>query len=212
MAKVPKAKDETARVRQQYERDAARYDQGIAVSERWFFKGGREWVASQAKGEVLEVAIGTGRNLAYYPPDVTLTGIELSPAMLELARQRAQALGRAIDLQLGDAEMLPFPDGRFDTVVCTLALCTIPHPRQALQEAWRVLRPGGHLLLLEHVRSPSWPVRALQYMLEPLSVRFGADHLLREPLEDAQAVGFQIEQLKRSSWGVSERLVAVKPA
>ena len=211
MAKAPKVENETARVRQQYDREAARYDESIAVSERWFFKGGREWVASQAKGEVLEIAIGTGRNLAFYPPDVTLTGIELSSAMLELARQRAQTLGRTIDLQLGDAETLPFPDERFDTVVCTLALCTIPHPRQALQEAWRVLRPGGHLLLLEHVRSPSWPVRALQHLLEPLAVRFAADHLLREPLEDARAVGFQIEQLERSSWGFSERLVAVKP-
>jgi ubiquinone/menaquinone biosynthesis C-methylase UbiE len=211
MGNASKAEQETARVRRQYDRQASGYDQGIAVSERWFFKGGREWVASQAKGEVLELAIGTGRNLSYYPPDVVLTGIELSPAMLAIARQRAQTLGRAIDLQVGDVEMLPFPDGRFDTVVCTLALCTIPHPRQALQEAWRVLRPGGHLLLLEHVRSPAWSVRALQYVLEPLSVRFGADHLLREPLEDAQAVGFQIEQLERSSWGVSERLVAVKP-
>lgn len=211
MGKAAKAADETARIRQQYDRDAARYDQGIAVSERWFFKGGREWVASQAKGEALELAIGTGRNLPYYPPEVTLTGIELSPAMLELARQRAQALGRAVDLLVGDAEALPFPDARFDTVVCTLALCTIPHPRQALQEAWRVLRPGGHLLLLEHVRSPVWPVRALQHLLEPLSVRFAADHLLREPLEDAQAVGFQVERLERSSWGFSERLAAVKP-
>lgn len=211
MGNVSKAENETARVRQRYDREASRYDESIAVAERWFFKGGREWVASQAKGEALEIAIGTGRNLAYYPPDVTLTGIELSPAMLAIARQRAQALGRTIDLQVGDAQMLPFPDGRFDTVVCTLALCTIPQPRQALEEAWRVLRPGGRLLLLEHVRSPSWPVRALQHVLEPLSVRFGADHLLREPLEDAQAVGFQIEQLERSSWGISERLVAAKP-
>src|SRR5438874_751175 len=94
--------------------------------ERILFGGGREWVCSKASGDVLEIAIGTGRNLAHYPSEVRLTGVELSPKMLEGARARAAELGREVDLRLGDAQALEFPDETFDTVVCTFGLCTIP--------------------------------------------------------------------------------------
>ncbi len=107
--------------------------------------------------------------------------------MLEIARRRAQELGRDPDLRLGDARALEFPDERFDTVVCTLSLCTIPDDRKALAEAKRVLRPYGRVLLLEHVRSTNAAVRVLQRFLEPLSVRFGADHLLRDPHQHIEA-------------------------
>jgi ubiquinone/menaquinone biosynthesis C-methylase UbiE len=123
------------------------------------FVDGRHWVCSQAEGEVLEIAAGTGRNLRHYPPGVRLTAIELSPAMLELARREATALGREADLRVGDAQALEFPDESFDTVVRTLSLCTIPDDRAAVGEVRRVLRPGGRFLLLAHVRSPVRAVR-----------------------------------------------------
>jgi ubiquinone/menaquinone biosynthesis C-methylase UbiE len=107
---------------------------------------------------VLELAFGTGRNLPYYPADVRLTAIELSPRMLEIGRQRANELGRKVDLRLGDAQALEFHDQSFDTVIITFGLCTIPDDRAAVTEAHSVLRPGGRLVLLEHVRSPSTPV------------------------------------------------------
>ena len=112
-----------------------------------------------------------------------LTGVELSPEMAELGRRHAEELGREIDLRVGDAESLDFPDESFDTVVCTYGLCTIPDDRAAISEARRVLRPGGRILLAEHVRSPNRIVRAIQRVLDPLAHRFGGDHLLREPLE-----------------------------
>src|SRR5947209_4749556 len=155
------------------------------------FGGGREWVCSQVEGEVLEIAVGTGRNLGHYPTGVRLTGIEFSPAMLEIARGRANALGREIDLRVGDAQALEFPDASFDTVVCTLALCTIPDDRAAVAEVNRVLRPGGRFLLLEHVRSPNPAVRGVQRLLEPLTLRFEGDHLLREPLDHLRDEGFE---------------------
>jgi len=160
---------------------------------------------------VLEIAVGTGRNLPHYPEDVRVTGIELSPAMLELARARARELGRDVDLRAGDAQALDFPDERFDTVVCTLSLCTIPDDRAAVGEARRVLRPGSGFLLLEHVRSPVLPVRVGQRLLDPLFVRFEADHLLREPLDHLRAEGFEIERLERSKLGIVERVAARKP-
>src|SRR5207248_2002019 len=160
--------------------------------ERFLFGDGRKWVCSQAQGDVLEIAVGTGRNLRHYPDEVGLTGIELSPAMLAIARDQAAALGRDADLRVGDAQALEFDDERFDTVTCTLSLCTIPDDSAAVREMWRVLRPGGRLLLLEHVRSPIRRVRAGQRLLEPLFLRFEHDHLTREPLEHVEATGFVV--------------------
>ncbi|MDP9479040.1 MAG: class I SAM-dependent methyltransferase, partial [Actinomycetota bacterium] len=135
--------DATERVRRLYDDVAPRYDRWMPLAEKLFLGGGREWVASGASGRTLEVAIGTGRNLPYYPRDVELTGVDVSPAMLAIARRRARELGREVDLRVGDAQVLEFPDESFDTVVFTLALCTIPDDRRAVAEAWRVLRPGG---------------------------------------------------------------------
>ena len=201
----------TERVRRIYDESAGRYDRLIRLPERVLFGGGRQWVCSHARGEVLEVAIGTGRNLPFYPKEVRLTGVDLSPAMLEVARARARELGVEADLLVGDAQALPFPDESFDTVVITLSLCTIPDDREAVAEASRVLRPGGRLLLLEHVRSPVAPVQAVQRVLDPLFVRLGADHLLREQLDHLEDAGLEVEQLERSKWGIVERVSARKP-
>src|SRR5205823_1086905 len=149
--------------------------------------------------------------LPYYPADVELTGIELSPEMLAIGRKRAQELGHPADLRLGDVQALEFPDESFDTVTCTLGFCTIPDTTTAAREAFRVLRPGGQLLMLEHVRSPQPIVRAGQRLLEPLAVRFEADHLLREPLDYLPSIGFEIDEVHRSKWGIVERLRAHKP-
>jgi ubiquinone/menaquinone biosynthesis C-methylase UbiE len=208
----PNIAAETARVRQFQDREAHRYDKQIALFERLLFADGREWVCRQAQGEVLELAAGTARNLPYYPAEIALTGIELSPRMLEIGQQRARELGRDADLRIGDAQALDFPDASFDTVVCTLGLCTIPDPRRAVAEARRVLRPGGRILLLEHVRSSSLPIRLLQRLLEPLAVRFAADHLTREPLDYLAAEGFTVEQHERWKWGIVARLRARAPA
>jgi ubiquinone/menaquinone biosynthesis C-methylase UbiE len=203
---------ETERVLRLYEKEAPKYDRQMRFFEWLLFGNGREWVCSQAEGEVLEIAVGTGRNLPYYPDGVRLSGVELSPAMLEIARTRARELGREIDLRVGDAQALEFPDDSFDSVVCTLSLCTIPDDRAAVAEVRRVLRPGGRFLLLEHVRSPLLPIRTAERLLEPLMLRFEADHLTREPLDNLRAEGFAIERLERSKLGIVERVAARKPA
>lgn len=200
------------RIRELYEAEAPHYDRRIAFFEKALFGDGRRWVCSRARGDVLELAVGTGRNLEHYPADVRVTGIELSPDMLDIARRRAAELEREFDLRLGDAQALEFPDESFDTVTCTLSLCTIPDHRAAIAEVRRVLRPGGRFIALEHVRSTRPAIRALQRVLDPLAVRFAADHLAREPVEHLAGEGFAIDELERSKLGIVERVAAHAPA
>jgi ubiquinone/menaquinone biosynthesis C-methylase UbiE len=211
MAEVNGHGEAIERVREVYDRIAGRYDPMMAVVDRLLFIGGRWWVTSRAAGTTLEMAVGTGRNLRLYPPTTRVIGIELSEPMLARARQRAAALPLEVDLRIGDAQRLDLPDASVDTVVFTLALCSIPDPQRAVNEAWRVLRPGGRLLALEHVRSPLRLVHAAQSLLQPLFLRAMCDHLLREPLEEVTAAGFDVEQLERRRFGIVERLAATKP-
>ena len=202
---------ETERVRRVQDKHASGYDRQIGFFERILFEDGREWVCAQAEGETLEIAYGTARNLPHYPAAVHLTGVELSPEMAAIALERLAEEGRDADLRVGDVQELEFDAETFDTVVSTLTMCTIPDPRQAAREAFRVLRPGGRFLLMEHVRSPVTPVRAVQRLIEPLAVRFEADHLLRQPVVYLREAGFEVERVEHSKWGIVERIVARRP-
>ncbi|HEY5455596.1 MAG TPA: class I SAM-dependent methyltransferase [Acidothermaceae bacterium] len=183
----------------------------MALFDRLLFTDTREWICSRAAGDVLEVAVGTGLNLAHYPPDVRLTGIDTSPAMLDIARTRASGLSRDIDLRVGDAEHLDFPDASFDTVVCTFSLCAIPDERRAVAEMQRVLRPGRLLLLADHVSSSARLARGVQRVLEIVTVPIGGEHFLRRPRNTVQGAGMTIEQEERFKLGIVERLAARKP-
>jgi ubiquinone/menaquinone biosynthesis C-methylase UbiE len=190
---------------------APSYDRQVAVFEK-IIGGGREWLTSRARGRVLEVAIGTGRNLPHYPAETSVTGIELSPGMLAIARRRAADLGRDFDLREGDAEQLPYGEASFDTVVCALALCTIPEPATAIAEMRRVLVPGGRLLLLDHVGSTWPPIRAAQWLVERYTIRSAGEHFTRRQLPLVLAAGFQVVETERLRAGLAERIHAVKPA
>lgn len=203
---------ETERVRSIMDRLAPGYDRQMGRFDKLLFAGGRDWVCSRVHGEVLEIAIGTGLNLPHYPAGVRLTGMELSPKMLQLAEARAQEMGMQVNLRLGDVQALDFPDASFDTVVCTFALCNIPDDRVAVREAFRVLRPGGLFVLVEHVRSTKWWVRAVQRVWNVFSVRLEGDHVLREPLDHLRATGFAIEEQERRKLGLVERIAARKPS
>lgn len=206
------AEDPTAKAVRVWEKMAPRYDRDIRFWERVQFTGGREWIGARAEGRLLEVAIGTGRNLEHYPAGVTVTGVELSPAMLAIAHQHAVGLGRDVYLYEGDAQALPFGDDRFDTVVCTLSLCTIPDPAAAIAEMKRVLRPGGRLLLLDHVGSTWWPIHAVQRLIERFTIRAAGEHMTRRQLPLVRAAGFIIDEAERLKAGTVERVAARKPA
>jgi ubiquinone/menaquinone biosynthesis C-methylase UbiE len=208
---VPTAEDPTAKARRVWDEMAKRYDGSMKVVDKVWFGGGREWVCSRAEGDVLEIAIGTGLNLPLYPAGVRLTGVELSPNMLAVARQRAEELGRGIDLHEADAQALPFDDESFDTVVCTLSLCAIPDHAAAIAQMARVLRPGGRVLLLDHVGSRWWPVWAVERLFELITIRTMGEHMTRRPAPMLAAAGLQIVESERLRLATVERVNARKP-
>jgi ubiquinone/menaquinone biosynthesis C-methylase UbiE len=195
-----------------WDRKSDNYDREIGFFDRHLFKDSRSWVCAQASGDVLEVAVGTGLNLPHYPVGVRLTGIDYSTAMLAHARTRAGELGLDVDLRTGDAQALEFADATFDTVVCTFGLCAIPDDVRAVAEMYRVLRPGGRLLLADHVAASARALRALQRLLEVVTVPQASEHFLRRPYDTVGATGFEIESSQRFAAGVVERLRARKPA
>lgn len=203
--------DRTAKARRVWDEMAQRYDNDIRLVERTWFGGGREWVCGRAHGEVLEVAVGTGRNLPFYPEGVRLTGVDLSPNMLAIARERAAGLGMDADLREADAEALPFDDESFDTVVCTLSLCAIPNHAAAIEEMARVLRPGGRMLLLDHIGSRWWPVWAVERLIELFTIRAMGEYMTRRPAPMLAAAGLQIVESERRKLATVERVYARKP-
>jgi ubiquinone/menaquinone biosynthesis C-methylase UbiE len=201
----------TARARRVWDRSAPSYDRQIGFLERHWFHGGREWLGARAHGRVLDVGVGTGRNLPHYRADTVVAGIDVSPAMLAIARRRAADLGRAADLRDGDAQHLPWPDDSFDTVVSALVLCTIGDPRAAVAEMRRVLVPGGRLLLLDHVVSTFLPLHAAQWLVERFTVAAAGEHFTRRQLPLVRDAGFEIVEAVRDKAGTIERVHAVKP-
>jgi ubiquinone/menaquinone biosynthesis C-methylase UbiE len=198
-------------VRQVYGRLAERYDSCMHWTDRLFgFGEGRRWAASSVSGRVLELGLGTGRNLGHYPPSARVVGVDLSRAMLAQALRRP-ALPHPVSLVEADVLHLPFADRRFDAVVSTLTLCTYPDPVAAMREALRVLVPGGELRCLEHGEPAGRLLRAGARLMEPLAFRTEADHLLRNPARILGDAGAEVVSVQRSRRGIVWRVVARKP-
>jgi ubiquinone/menaquinone biosynthesis C-methylase UbiE len=198
-------------VRRSWAKQASKYDKSMGFFERRVFgEEHRAWAASRARGRTLEVGVGTGLNLALYAPDLALHGLDLSPEMLAIARERARSLGRGVDLRVGDAHELPYEPESFDTVVSTYTLCNVPDHALAIKEMKRVLRPGGRLILVDHIRSSVLPIYWLQKLVEFFSLRLQSETQTRRPLEQVRRAGFEITERDRMRAGVVERLVGVK--
>lgn len=166
----------------------------------------RRHVVGGAVGRVLEIGAGTGASFSHYRRTADVTAIEPDPFMLKRARKAASKSGKSITLHAAPAERLPFADDSFDVAVCVLVLCTVQYPEQALREIRRVLKPGGTLRFLEHVRGDGWTART-QTALAPAWRWFvGGCNLDRDTEETMEQANFQIEELSRV------RLSALTPA
>jgi ubiquinone/menaquinone biosynthesis C-methylase UbiE len=197
-------------IRAKYDAIAGAYDRIEAIAEWLGVRALRREAFGSARGRVLEVAVGTGKNLPCYPPQVEeIVGVDLSPAMLEVARRRAAKLGMEVELMEADAEALPFPDASFDTVASSLSTCTFPVPVRALREMRRVCKPDGQILLLEHGRSRSPWLARFQDRRADAHARVLGCHWNREPLELVRDAGLAVRRARRVFFGIVHLIVAV---
>jgi ubiquinone/menaquinone biosynthesis C-methylase UbiE len=178
------------------------YDPFLAWGERAGMREVRRRALAGARGRVLEVGAGTGLNLALYPPTVqSLTLADPEAPVLARLRRRAQRLGRAPDVVQAPAEALPFPDHGFDTVVCTLVLCTVRDLPASLRELRRVLAPGGQLLFVEHVRASEPGLARWQDRLHEPWRRFAYGcHCNRDTAAALRAEGFEVSDVRHERW------------
>lgn len=203
----------TARTQARYQRIAPFYDRMESLSERRYHPWRRRLWSLVWGPDVLELGVGTGKNLSYYPSHLSMTAIDLTPGMLERACRRAATLGVNVALHLGDAQHLDFPDATFDEVVATFVFCSVPDPVLGLREAARVLKPGGRLLLLEHMRAATPLLGALMDLFNPVVVRMMGANINRRTAENVQRSGLQLLQVEELGMGgIFKLIVAEKQA
>jgi ubiquinone/menaquinone biosynthesis C-methylase UbiE len=193
--------------------DSARdYKSGEWVREKIFGVGRkRRELFSLAKGNVLDVGCGYGSNFEYLTNAADITGVDVSPVMLDMAHEHARQLNLTVDLQQGDVEHLDFPDQTFDTVISALATCSYLNPIAALREMQRVCQPNGRLLLLEHGRSSWGLIGHFQDRAVVGCIQHGGCRVNQEPQQIIQAAGLKITSARRSLLGVFH-VIQVSPA
>jgi ubiquinone/menaquinone biosynthesis C-methylase UbiE len=179
------------------------YDLFMLPAERAGLRRLRRRIVAAARGCVLEVGIGTGLNLPLYGRGARVVGIDPNLDALKRARRRADEAGTAFFPVQGDGERLPFRDGAFDGAVATLVFCTVPDASRAFHELRRVVRPGGRIRLLEHVRAPSAPVAGLQDLIDPAWTRVLAGcHVNRDTLGTVSRAGFRVQSVRSHLGGL----------
>jgi len=198
-----KGDEATSLTQKRYDRQAGLFDFWEAPIEALGFKRLRKRLWSEVHGaRILEVGVGTGKNLPYHPQGSRSVAVDLSPRMLRRAARKADRLGRDVDLVLADAQRLPFRDGAFDTAAATFVFCSVPDPVLGLREVRRVVRQDGGLHLLEHVRSRNPIVGRLMDWTNPLWVRVSGANINRDTVANVQGAGFELESVKSRMFGI----------
>jgi ubiquinone/menaquinone biosynthesis C-methylase UbiE len=194
---------------EKYDRFARWYDLVEGIPDVLGVRKLRRRLLRPASGNVLEVAVGTGKNLRYYPRGCRIIAVDVSRQMLNVARQRAAKLSMDVSFSLADAAALPFPDKSFDTVVSSLTTCTFPNPVAALREMARVCRTDGRVLLLEHGRSDrEWLGRWQDRREDSFAKQLGC-HWNRKPLDLVRKAGLKINNSRRVFFGIFHHIEAV---
>jgi len=191
-------------IRQRYNRTAKFYD----LMDKMIPESIRRAAIGQATGNVLEVGVGTGKNLPFYREGCIVTGIDFSPGMLAKARQKVQKVKVPVTLLEMDAQHMSFPDNSFDTVVATCVFCSVPHPIQGLQEVRRVCKPSGAIVLLEHVRSENPLLGWVMDLFNPISLYLIGSNINRRTVENVRAAGISVHQVDNVGGNMVKLIVA----
>ncbi len=204
-------KPESAKIKKRYDRIAPFFDLLEAPMEGLFFKRWRERLWAKATGHhILEVGVGTGKNFDYYPKDARITAIDFSQAMLQQAAQAKSRKNIQVDLALMDVQSLSYADNSFDTVIGSFVFCSVPLPSKGLKELYRVCKPGGQVLLLEHVVSSRFIMAKAMNFLNPVVVALVGANINRDTVRNVKACGFASVRVDEFSGDILKLIEARK--
>lgn len=180
-------------IMKRYNRAAKFFNLTENLMEKGKMKNWRKEICQLAKGKVLEVGVGTGKNMPFYRSDIDVTAIDFSDKMLERARNRAKELNIEVNLAQMDAQAMEFDDETFDTVITTCVFCSVPDPIKGLQEIRRVCKKDGTIIMLEHVKSKNKITGVLMELFNPLIVRAVGANINRDTVENIRKAGITID-------------------
>jgi phosphatidylethanolamine/phosphatidyl-N-methylethanolamine N-methyltransferase len=203
----------TEKAIKRYDRIAPIYDLMEGLAEHSRYNDWRRLVWSKVEGKnVLEIGVGTGKNFPYYPSGVDITAVDFSERMLRRARERARREEVKVNLLQMDAQAMEFKDDAFDSVAATFVFCSVPDPVRVLEEIRRVVRPGGKVVLLEHVLSANRIIAALMNLANPLVSRLMGPSINRRTVENVARSGLVVERVTDLSAGIFKLIEARKQA
>jgi ubiquinone/menaquinone biosynthesis C-methylase UbiE len=193
----------TRAARNTYNRISPIYDLMEGLVERSRYGIWREILWSKVEGiKILEVGVGTGKNFPYYPADKEIIAIDFSDKMLSRARKKARNFGTRVQLRQMDVQDLEFEDNTFDTVVGSFIFCSVPDPVKSLKEVRRVCKPGGKIVLLEHVLSANRVIAWLMNLVNPVIVRLMGPNINRKTIENVANIGLKVEKVTDLAAGI----------
>jgi SAM-dependent methyltransferase len=192
---------DTSLTQQRYDRQARLFDITEAPVEKLLFGKVRRRLWADVSGDrVLEIGVGTGKNVPYHPPAAKVVAIDLSPKMIRRAQEKAGRTGRAPDFVLADAQHLPFRDDTFDAAAATFVFCSVPDPVLGLREVRRVT--SGNVHLLEHVRAANSITGKLMDLINPIAVRMSGANINRETVKNVETAGIILESVDSTAFGI----------
>ena len=204
-------KSDSAAIKKKYNRIAPYFEGLEAIIEGLFFKNWRKKLWAKVDGHhILEVGVGTGKNFDFYPKDARVTAIDFSEAMLKQATHKKDRKSISVDLDLMDVQSLYFADNSFDTVIGSFVFCSVPLPIKGLKELYRVCKPGGQVLLLEHVLSSNPIISKVMNFFNPVILALVGANINRDTVKNIKACGFVSVRIDERSSDIIKLIEARK--